>query len=286
VRRSLLICGFAALCAIGVAKTFAAPTLAPSVETQSTAVHIAPHRAIYKMSLGGIKNGANISDVSGRMLFEWQDVCDGWAIQQHMQLHFTYANGDSDQDILSTELTWESKDGKQYNFNIRRVTNGKETENYKGKGLLNDDGSGTVTYSNPANKIEKLPVGTLFPSAHTTLIIQKAKLGEKLFTRRVFDGSDEDGSSDISAFISPQQAVSQDASLDSKLKADPLLADAAWPVHMAFFDIGSETGEPDYEMDLNLLPNGVARHMKIDYGDFSVVGSLQEIEPLPAQNCQ
>lgn len=236
------------------------------------------------MSLGGVKNGSNITDVSGQMLFEWRDVCDGWAIQQHMQLHFTYADGD-DQDVASTELTWEAKDGKGYNFNIRRITNGKETENYRGKATLNDDGSGTVTYTIPEGKTAQLPAGSLFPSAHTALILQKAAAGEKLFTRRVFDGSDEDGASDISAFILPQQAIAQETSLDPKLKQNPLLADAAWPVHMAFFKIGAENEEPDYEMDLNLMPNGVARHMKIDYGDFSVTGNLEDVQALPPQSC-
>jgi hypothetical protein len=236
------------------------------------------------MSLGGIRNGGNISDVSGHMLFEWRDVCDGWAIQQHMQLHFSYTDGD-DQDVTSSELTWESKDGKQYSFNIRRVTNGKETENYNGKAGLNSDGSGSVTYSTPEGKTAKLPAGSLFPSAHTALILQEAARGENLFSRRVFDGSDEDGSSDISAFISPAQAVADEARLDPSLKGNALLAEAAWPVHMAFFKINGDTPEPDYEMDLTLLPNGIARHMKIDYGDFSVIGDLKEVIPLPAPNC-
>ena len=264
---------------------FAAPN--PATQSATTApvpIHIAPHRAIYNMRLASIKNGSNINDVAGQMLFEWRDVCDGWAIQQHMQLHFTYADGD-DQDVTSTELTWEAKDGKSYNFNIRRVTNGKETENYRGKAVLKDDGSGAVTYSIPANKVDQLPPGTLFPSAHTTLILQKAAASEKLFTKRVFDGSDEAGSSDISAFVLPQQATSVETSLDPKLKDNPLLAAPAWPVHMAFFPISGETGEPDYEMDLTLEPNGVARHMKIDYSDFSVTGNLEGLEALPAQSC-
>ncbi|MDR3449064.1 MAG: cell envelope integrity EipB family protein [Alphaproteobacteria bacterium] len=283
----LLLLGLA-----GAAPALAAPSLVAGGTAQAASARtakIAPHRAIYGMSLATVRNGANITDVSGRMLFEWRDVCDGWAIQQHMQLHFTYADGD-DQDVTSTELTWEAKDGKSYSFNIRRLTNGKETENYRGKAVLNADGSGTVTYTEPKPKTVQLPAGTLFPSAHTQLILQKAAQGEKLFTKRVFDGSDEDGSSDISAFILPQKADTQkagaaDSALEAGLKANPLLADAGWPVHMAFFKIGTETGEPDYEMDLNLLPNGIARHMKIDYGDFAVTGNLEDVEALPAPSC-
>ena len=54
---------------------------------------------------------------------------------------------------------------------------------------------------------------------------------------------------------------------------------------MAFFKVGADTEEPDYEMDLTLEPNGIARHMKIDYGDFSVTGNLEDLEALPAQSC-
>jgi len=236
------------------------------------------------MSLASSKNGSTVTDVAGHMLFEWRDVCDGWAIQQHMQLHFVYSEGD-EQDIASTELTWESKDGKKFNFNIHHMTNGKETDVFRGKGVVNDDGTTTVNYILPEVKTLTLPAGTLFPSAHTALILQKAAQGEKMFTRQVFDGSDEDGSSDISAFILPPKAVTLETSLSKKVKDSPLLAPPAWPVRMAFYKIGSQTSEPDYEMDLDLLPNGIARHMRIDYGDFAVTGNLDELEPLPAPSC-
>jgi hypothetical protein len=54
---------------------------------------------------------------------------------------------------------------------------------------------------------------------------------------------------------------------------------------MAFFKLNTDTGAPDYEMNLNLLSNGVARRMQIDYGDFSVTGNLVEIEALPSPGC-
>jgi hypothetical protein len=271
-----------ALGAVGVIAAAPAVAPTPNVKAQEAA-HITPHRAIYAMKLASVKNGSDISDVSGRMLFEWRDVCDGWAIQQHMQLHFSY-NDNNDQDAISTELTWEAKDGKSYTFNIRRVTDGKETENYRGKAAQNADGSVAATYTIPEGKKVQLPIGTLFPSAHTALILQQAAKGEKFFSRRVFDGSDEDGSSDISAFILTRPTTAEDSN-NAKLHDNSLLAVPSWPVHLAFFKIGDDAGEPDYEMDMNLLANGVVRHMKIDYGDFSVTGNLEEIEALPATDC-
>ncbi len=267
----------------GVPPEKATGTTPPSDEIHSTKVMIAPHRAIYDMSLASVKNGSNITGVSGRMLFEWRDVCDGWAVQQHLKLHFTYAEGD-ESDVTSTELTWESKDGKQYTFNIRRISDGKETERYVGKAIMNADGSGTVTYSVPEKKKADLPAGTIFPSAHTKMIIEKALAGEKLFSRPVFDGSDDPGIDDVSVFINASEAQTQKAD-NPKLKSSLLLNQTAWPVRMAFFKLDTETGEPDYEMNLNLLSNGVARKMMIDYGDFSVTGTLSDIEPLPTGGC-
>src|SRR5580704_14961205 len=160
-----------------------------AAEVNPIKVKIAPHRAIYTMSLASVKNGSNITGVSGRMLFEWSDVCDGWAVQQHLQLHFTYAEGD-ESDVTSTVVSWESKDGKRYNFNVRRMSDGKETDIFRGKAVMGEDG-GLVTYVMPKDKTLKLSADTIFPSAHTTIILQKAIAGDKLFSRRVFDGSDE-----------------------------------------------------------------------------------------------
>jgi len=284
--------GLLALCVSGKAEAqVAMPSLFASARAEEAApipqdgvVRIAPHRAVYNMALASAKNGCNVADVSGRMTFEWRDVCDGWAIQQRLQLHFGYADGE-DQNLASSELTWESKDGKNYTFNIRRTTDGQETEAYRGKAVQNSDGTATATYSIPEGKTAKLPAGTLFPSAHTKLILQEAVKGEKFFIRHVFDGSDEDGSSDISAFIHPKRPLGNHPELKAKKKKNPLLVDAAWPVHLAFFKIKSETGEPDYEMDMNLLPNGVAQHMNIDYGDFAVTGNLEEASALQTQKC-
>lgn len=243
-----------------------------------------PHKAVYKMKMGSSKNGSSVSDVSGTMTFEWRDACDAWTIKQRMSLHFGYSDGDV-QDLVSNELTWESKDGKNYNFNIHRSTGGAESEAYRGKAIQNDDGTVSVTYSLPERKTVTFPAGTLFPTAHTALILQNAEGGEKFFSRQVFDGADEEGSSDISVFVLPRKTKDKEPAVKKKIGKSPLLAQASWPTHLAFFKAGTETGEPDYEMDINLLPNGVARYMKVDYGDFSVVGTLEDIQTLRPQNC-
>ncbi|MER2520251.1 MAG: cell envelope integrity EipB family protein [Bdellovibrionales bacterium] len=247
---------------------------------------IVPHRAIYNLSLASAKNGSNVKGVSGKMMFDWNDTCDGWTVQQHMQLHFNLGeNGES--TVVSSEITWESKEGDKYNFNIRRITDGKETEKFRGKATLGPDG-GTVAYSVPEGKTDKLPAGSLFPSAHTRMLLQKAASGEKFFMRQVFDGSDEEGTNGVSAYISPPIAEHQKTELPTSLKNNRLLQATEWPIRLAYFKETGETGESgesDFEMNLNLLSNGVAKSIRIDYNDFSVQGTLAALEPLPKHDC-
>jgi hypothetical protein len=271
MRRFLFVCAVAVLLCVS-ARAFADAQLAP-------------HRAIYRMSLASVKNGSPIGDVSGKMLFDWADACDGWAIQQRLMLHFSYAEGD-DSDLTSSVVTWESKDGKKYNFNVRRASDGKETETFRGRATLDDKG-GVGRYTMPKDKkAVELPVGALFPSAHTAAIIEKAKAGEKMFTKRVFDGSDEDGAADISAFIGDKIGAYEPKDPNAKLAKDNALLQAhAWPVRLAFYKPQTETGEPDYEMDLVLQENGVARSMHMDYGDFTVTGELESLEAAASSGC-
>ena len=283
MRRFLWLLGLTILSASETTGCVQAQVTATSTQ-QAAPVTVAPHRAIYTMSMASAKSGSNITDVSGRLEFEWRDVCDGWAIQQHMKLHIASGEGE-DQDIVSNELTWESKDGKKYNFNIHHETNGQETEAYHGKASQKPDGSVVVAYSQPKGKTLQLPAGTMFPTAHTEYVLSSAADGQKFFTRRVFDGSDTDGASDISAFIAPLRPTDQEDGLSVELKKNQLVAADAWPVHLAFFKINDEKEQPDYEMDLGLLPNSIARHIRINYSDFSIIGTLVGVESIATQNC-
>ena len=278
-----LIFGFVSPAMAGMAAPETSST--PQADAPPAKIVFSPHRAIYTMALSSVKNGSNVVDVSGRMMFEWTDVCDGWAIQQHLKLHFSYGEN-IESDVTSTQLSWEAKDASAYTFNMKRTTDGKDTESYRGRAAMKPT-AGHATYTLPAPKNIDLPATTLFPSAHTLMILQKAMAGERFFSRRVFDGTDEDGSNDVSVFIDTPQAHAIDMMPNATpaLRQQTLLNQPVWPVRMAFFKLTSETGEPDYEMDMNLLANGIVQSMKIDYGDFSVTGTLNALEPLPAPHC-
>jgi hypothetical protein len=243
-------------------------------------VDIVPHRAIYAMSLAGARNGSPITGVSGKMLFSWGDACDGWTIEQRFQLRFAYAEGDEVQ-MSTNYTTWEAKDGRSYRFNVRKLVNGELDEELRGDASMPaNGGAGVAHYERPQPTQVTLPAGTMFPTDHTLALLQHAAAGDKLFSRTVFDGSDSDGSTEISAVIGPErhQAIGEVSGAD-------LVKGPFWPIRLAFFPLGSDDPSPDYEMTLNIQANGIAQSLVIDYGDFKVKALLETVEPVPKSGC-
>ena len=59
----------------------------------------------------------------------------------------------------------------------------------------------------------------------------------------------------------------------------------SWGVRFAFFATGDQGANPEYELALDLLGNGISRSMLLDYGDFAVDARLVQIEALPRPKC-
>ncbi len=258
----------------------ATPVLAQPAATSMAAVaaKIQPHRAIYAMSLGSARNGSKVSDVRGRMMFEWADACDGWTTEQRFQLRFVYSEGD-DMAMNTNYTTWEAKNGLRYRFNVRKLVNGELDEEVRGEANLQADGAGTAQFTKPEPQEMELPAGTMFPTAHTLAILDHAERNEPFFTRTIFDGSDAEGPTEVST-VAGKPGAPKEAGKDPLLKVGK-----SWPVRMAFFPLQSDSAQPEYEMSLRLLENGIAESMQIDYGDFTVNAVLEKIEALPKSGC-
>lgn len=240
---------------------------------------VAPHRAAYKLSLHSARSSSQITDVRGAMSFEWGDACDGWTTEQRFQMNFVYAEG-ADDEMTTSYTTWEAKDGSLYRFNVRKTVNGEADEEVRGDARDSTAANGgQVAYVRPEPRKDKLPPGVLFPSAHTVTLLQRAAAGERFYTQLVFDGADEEGTTQVSAVIAKQSP------LTTKV-ASPLLNDGkVWPVRMAFFPVAGDSAQPDYEMTVRLLGNGVAESMTIDYGDFVIDAALEKLEALGKPGC-
>jgi envelope integrity protein B len=254
--------------------------LALSPLLPTLAAEIMPHRALYTMTLGSTLADSGVVGATGAMDYEWGETCDGWTIEQRYRLKMRYAES-RDVDVTSTFVTWESKDGLRYRFNQRQTRNGEVDQEVRGEAKLDGPGKGgTAVFTKPETQTLQLAPGVMFPSAHTILLIDKAKTGATFVTRQVFDGATDENAVQVSAVIGSK--VSADPVSE---KLGPLVDRPGWRVRLAFFPVDAKAEEPDYELGMDLLDNGVSRNMVIDYGDYSIRAKLDDIEPLGKPNC-
>jgi EipB-like len=238
------------------------------------AVEVAPHHAVYDLSL---KHGGNeVSDVSGSMQFDWEDSCDGWSVTQKTAMTLLYQTGD-EVGFGWNVVSWESKDGLRYRFFVRKLENGETTEEFRGEAHLDGPGKGGVAeYTLPEKHTVKLSPGTLFPTAHTIKLLHEIEGGTPLLWATVFDGSDASGIFDVSAAVSTRLKTEAAATGRSPL----LTAGPSAHVSLAFFNRDTQGAEPEHEQVLRLHSNGVVESLDLDFGDFTVEGKLKEVREL------
>lgn len=258
--------------------TAAAAALAFAFAQPASAQTVAPHRAAYSLSLGDAHN-SGITGIDGALVVEWGEVCEGWTISQRMR--FQMSGGDSGQtDSDITFSSFESRDGTSYRFSLRTLRDGDIVEDLRGKATLDPDKGGKAEFTEPGETID-LPPGTMFPTAHSLLLINLAQGGEHQVTRAVFDGATLDGALDVSAIIGDATPP------DPKIAAmAPSLGNRPnWRVRMAYFNPDDKTGIPSYETAMRMLDNAVASEYSFDYPEFTMKAKLERLEPLPKPSC-
>ena len=254
--------------------------LVAGAAASAAAAEIMPHRALYTMALGRANGDAGVTAAGGTMAYQWGETCDGWTVEQRYRLKMGYAES-ADVNLTSNFVTWESKDGLRYRFNQKETRNGADDEELRGTAKLDGPGkAGTADFEKPSGKNFVLPAGALFPSAHTMLLIDKAKAGENFVSKHVFDGATAENAVLVSAVIGTKVEPDAEAA-----KKSPLLNRPGWRIRLAFFPADPKAEKPDYELGMLLLDNGVSRDMVIDYGDYAIRATLDDIEALPKPSC-
>ena len=240
------------------------------------------HRAVYDLSLAKSRSSGSVIGASGRLEFEWADVCTGWTISQRTRVRMTTVEGQVF-DFGWTLNALEGRDGRSYRFFIRRLNIDGSSEELRGKARLGDAGEGGVAaFSAPEPRALSLPKGTLFPTAHSLLLMEAARNGELPLWVTVFDGSGDTGLFGINAALSEPLPAGAPGRFDSP----PLRGPASWRLHLAYFGMDETVAEPEHEQALRLYANGVVDEMLLDYGDFVLRADLGTLEALPDPGCK
>lgn len=244
--------------------------LAGSVPS-ARAADLVPHTALYRLTLDHTKDGGVVA-ATGRMAFEMIDACDGWAVQQHLDLTLTNEGG-QDVHMVSDYTTFEGKDGLSLRFRMHQANDGETPDDVSGTAKLDSPGGpGLVSYDQPKTSTHKLPAGTLFPTAHTARILDEAVKRKKFLSLPLFDGTSAEGEQDSSVVM-----TGWDKPSPAKLAALANLPNGR--VRIAFFDRKASDGSdgPDYEVAMRYFANGVADDMQMDFGDFVVAAKINKL---------
>lgn len=247
---------------------------------EPAAARLVPHKAVYALTLGDLRSTASVVEAAGRFDFEWQDVCDGWTVNQRFRLALLYEDGLSVRYGWSLS-SWESKDGRRYRFFLRRFDGSGEASAMRGEAELGPDGSGRAVFHEPARREVTLPAGTLFPTHHTLHVLERAEDGSAPVWSLLFDGSDEEGHYGVSAAPSQRLPPTAPVQLPSPL----LQGVPSWRVDLAYYEADAGAAEPEQEQALRLFANGVVDELRLDYGEFALDADLAELSPLPRPDC-
>ncbi len=257
-----------------LAALIAAPFAAPATPVPG-AEEMAAHRAAYRLTLGATRDNSGVQRAEGLMVFDVQDACEGWATRQR----FTLVVHDRDGNRIETQSdysTFETKDGRSLRFSLTQMTEGAVTSRISGEATMGDDG-GRVVFQDPSPNEMRLAPGTLFPMLHTIRSIAAARAGQRILVAPLLDGTDEDGPQDSTTII---MGGWQNPAPHTRFPALSELGSAR--MRIAFFEAGqSGATTPSYEVSLRYFANGVADELKMDFGDFTVDGTMVELAPVP-----
>ena len=246
------------------------------------------HRAIYEMTLDDARSASGITGIDGRMVFEFTgSECDGYSLNMRMVTQMTDSQGQTNLTDLRSS-TWEQGDGQKFRFQSAQYLNDKLGDVTMGRAVRETPNEAVkVKLSQPATDELNLSGPLLFPTQHSLALIEAARTGQGLFQARVYDGSEKGRKVyDTTAFIGTEVQPGVDAKLETVAKDKGLGELASWPVSIGYFEAKGGDLTPSYQIDFRLYENGVSRELLIDYGDFSIHGTLTSLEYLKAPECR
>ncbi|MFE1602713.1 cell envelope integrity EipB family protein [Methylobacterium sp. ID0610] len=260
----------------------------------ASGIRLAPHRAVYDLSLMRSGGARSVDSARGRIVFDFSgDPCKGWALQyRQVTVLESSESGTRTSDLRNN--TFESGDGHSFHFRTQSDLNGSQQPAVDGDAERDAKGL-AVTIKNPQKARVTAPGEVLFPAAHMRRLIEAAQAGERTVSVKVFDGSD-DGRKiyDTLAVIGPRRTIPASVETTAPPAAEAPLREGAmatmprWPVTLSYFSAGEE-GErmPIYVLSFDLYENGVSGALRLDYGGFALKGDLSRIDLAPeAKDCR
>ncbi|MGB2933561.1 MAG: cell envelope integrity EipB family protein [Methyloceanibacter sp.] len=250
-------------------------------------IKLTPHRAVYEMTLDDARSASGITGIDGRMVFEFTgSQCDGYTLNMRMVTQMTDSQGQTNLTDLRSS-SWEQGNGQKFRFQSAQYLNDKLGDITMGRAVRNPpDTTVQVRLSQPNRAELNFSGQVLFPTQHSLALLDAARGGKRLLQAQIYDGSEKGKRVyETTAFIGkPVGAGTEQLEVPAKKKG--LAELMSWPVSIGYFEPRAGDLTPSYQIDFRLYANGVSRELLIDYGDFSIHGTLTSLEYLKDEACQ
>lgn len=244
---------------------------------------LAPHRAVYDLTLMQADERAGISGMDGRMVYEFKgSACAGYTTT----FRFVTLIDTGEDMRLSDQQTTTVEDLRARTFRFSTKSFSDQQLEKEVTGSAESRGKGVeVSLTAPEKRALSLEEGR-FPTEHMLDVLENAKAGKRLFESRIFDGSDNaDQTLMATTIIGKRSAPISD---DTEAAKAGVLAKAEFfPVTIAYFNESrTADAKPSYRMTFKLYDNGVIRDLTMDYGDYSLSGKLTKLDILTPEPCK
>ena len=247
---------------------------------------IKPHRAVYDIKLLKSSERSGIRRMEGRMVFEVRgNECDGITLKYRFLTKVSTARDQYLSDQHTS--TFETADGREFTFLSKSFLNEQLETTTKGVAKHTSKGI-SVALESPVQKDVNFS-NAQFLTSYLVKLIELAKSGEHFMRDDLYDGS-EGGDKIISTstVISKLKSVADSKDEFGGSVSGHLKDIDAWHVSMSYFDkhIGASAEHtPMFESSFLLFANGVSSDMVMQYPDYTLSGTLSELEMFKEESC-
>ncbi len=251
-----------------------------------TPLNLAPHRAVYDLSLVQTNNNKKIESANGRVALEFSgNACQGFNFLSRQITNMSDGEGGNKQVDVQVQ-NWESPTGNDLKF--KSITREGNMTVLQSEGRARRDKSGELSISLHRPQLLKLDTDgkALFPTAYMHKLIEAGVNGDNFFSVKTYDGSDEGTKFfDTAAIIGKEIPAGSDLRTDEIMHKIGIKNMRRWPVQVSYYEDGKGENLPVYKLSYDLFENGISTSLVYDFGNVVLKGQLTHIDLLPQKAC-
>ncbi len=250
------------------------------------AATVAPHRAVYDLTLLRADEGASLQSATGKLAFEVDgSTCEGFTVNFRMATK--YRQGEGKVTVIDTMTsTYENAGATELRHQVKETVDGKPRDSERinfNRPSPQAEGTGEIA-SKPSEPFT-VPAGASLPMQHQLRLMALGEAGGGRDSSVVFDGSDGEKAFRAISFVGREKPAGSITRDGKNPAAVPLKAARAWPMTVSYYTVAGTAETPEYQVSFDMYENGVVTGLVLDYGEFALAGALTDLKMLDKPSC-